>query len=139
MKLPWRTARNLNRVDGSMKRAQELCRGRERVNQRINDNKISQEDQYKVIILIKAEFLNPKFSRLLCNSFIQPRFDYTCISWYPLINQKIRNKLQVTQNEFIRFCLKLNSRQHIGAREFKKINWLLSKRKSRRTHCCKGF
>ena len=33
MKLPWRTARNLNRIGGSMKRAQEICRGRERVNE----------------------------------------------------------------------------------------------------------
>ena len=32
MKLPWRTARNLNRIGGSIKRAQEICRGRERVN-----------------------------------------------------------------------------------------------------------
>ena len=33
MKLPWRTARNLNRIGGSMKRAQEICRGRKRVNE----------------------------------------------------------------------------------------------------------
>ena len=31
MKLPWRTARNLNRIGGRMKRAQEICRGSERV------------------------------------------------------------------------------------------------------------
>ena len=34
---------------------------------------------------------------------------------------------QVTQNEFFRFCLKLNSRQHIEDKEFKEINWLLTK------------
>ena len=39
----------------------------------------------------------------------------------------MRNKLQVTQNKCIRFCLKLNSRQHIGAKEFKEINWLPTK------------
>ena len=65
------------------------------------------------------KFLNPKLRRLLCNSLIQAHFDYTCISWYPLINQKKRNKLHVTQNKCICFCLKLNSRQHIGAKEFK--------------------
>ena len=64
---------------------------------------------------------------MLCNSLIQPHFDYTCISWYPLINQKMRNKLQVTQNKCIRFCLKINSRQHIGAKEFKKVKWLPTK------------
>ena len=31
MKLPWRTARNLNRIGGIMKHAQEICCGRERV------------------------------------------------------------------------------------------------------------
>ena len=39
----------------------------------------------------------------------------------------MRNKLQVTQNKCIHFCLKLSSRQHIGAKEFKKINWLRTK------------
>ena len=73
------------------------------------------------------EFLNPKSRRLLGNSLIQPHFDYACMSWYLLIDQKIRNKLQVTQNKCIRFCLKLNSRQHIGAKEFIKINWLHTK------------
>ena len=52
----------------------------------------------------KNEFLNPKLSRLLCNSLIQPHFSYACISWYPLIIQKMRNKLQV--NECIRFLFK---------------------------------
>ena len=36
----------------------------------------------------------------------------------------MRKKLQVTQNKYIRFCLKLNSRQHIGAKKFKEVNWL---------------
>ena len=60
------------------------------------------------------EFLNPKLRRLLCNSLIQPHFGYASIFWYPLINQKIRNKLQVTQNECIHFWLKFNSRQHVS-------------------------
>ena len=42
------------------------------------------------------EFLNLKLSKLLRSSLIQPHFDYACISWYPLINLKMRNKLQVT-------------------------------------------
>ena len=70
------------------------------------------------------EFLNLKLSKLLRSSLIQPHFDYACISWYPLINQKMRNKLQATQNKCIRFYLKLNSRQHVGAKKSKKINWL---------------
>lgn len=31
--------------------------------------------------------------------------------------------MQVTQKKRIRFCLKLDSRQHIGAKEFKEIRW----------------
>ena len=85
------------------------------------------------------EFLNPKLRRLLCNSLIQPHFDYACISWYPLIKQKIRNKLQVTQNKCIGFRLKLNSRQHIGAKEFKKINWLPTKERVEQRIATKVF
>ena len=85
------------------------------------------------------EFLNPKLRRLLCNSLIQPHFDYACISWYSLINQKMRSKLQVAQNICIRFYLKLNSRQHIGYKEFKKINWLLAKERVKQRIAAKVF
>ena len=56
-----------------------------------------------------------------------------------MINQKMRNKLQVTQNKYIRFCLKLNSRQHIGATEFKKINWLPTKERVEQRIAAKVF
>ena len=48
----------------------------------------------------RNEFLNPKLRRLLCSSLFKPHFDYAHISWYPY-------------NKCIRFCLKLNSRQHM--------------------------
>ena len=73
------------------------------------------------------EFLNPKLHKLLCNSLIQPNFDYACISWYPLLSKQIKKKRQVTQNKCIRFCLKPNSRRRIGDKEFKGINWLPAK------------
>ena len=38
----------------------------------------------------KIEFLRSKLRRLLSNSLIQPHFDYACISWYPLVNKRIR-------------------------------------------------
>ena len=28
------------------------------------------------------EFLNPNLCMFLCNSLIQPHFEYACISWY---------------------------------------------------------
>ena len=36
-------------------------------------------------------------------SVIQPYFDYACIAWYPHSSKKLQDKLQVTQNKFIRF------------------------------------
>ena len=73
------------------------------------------------------KFLSKKLKRLLCNSLIQPHFDYACTSWYPLINQKLKNKLQTTQNKCIRFCLNLDTRHHIGPNEFRNINWIPTK------------
>ena len=35
--------------------------------------------------------------------------------------------MQVAQNKCIRFCLKLNSRHHIGVKEFKEITWVPTK------------
>ena len=72
----------------------------------------------------KNRFLSPPLHRLLCNSLIQPHFDYACSAWYPNLNKRLKSKLQILQNKCIRFCLNLNNRAHIGQKEFEKINWL---------------
>ena len=51
----------------------------------------------------------------------------------------MRNKLQVIQNKCIHFCLKLNSRQNIGDKEFKKINWLPTKERVQQRIATKLF
>ena len=51
----------------------------------------------------------------------------------------MRKKLQVTQNKCIRFSLKLNSKQHIEAREFKEINWLPTKDRVEQHIATKAF
>ena len=62
MKLPWRTARNLNRIGGSMKRAQEICRGRERVNMQNKENNYERavrketKKSKKIVFNTKIEF-----------------------------------------------------------------------------------
>ena len=66
----------------------------------------------------KNDFLTLDLRRLLCNALIQPHFDYVCSSWFPNLNQKLKKKLQTTQNKCIRFCLQLTF-QHL-----EKINWL---------------
>ena len=47
------------------------------------------------------EFINPKLRSLLNNFLIQPHFDCACISWYPLVSQKIRKKRLLKINEVI--------------------------------------
>ena len=72
----------------------------------------------------KQKFLTPYLRRLLCNSLIQPNFDYACLTWYPSLNKKLQQRLQTAQNKCIRFCLQLSSRTHIDSSHFKKLNWL---------------
>ena len=36
----------------------------------------------------------------------------------------LKNRLQATQNEIIRFVLKMDPRSHLGANKFKSIGWL---------------
>ena len=42
----------------------------------------------------------------------------------PNLSKKLKDKLQVTQNKCIRFCLKLQSSEHISNEHFHKLNWL---------------
>ena len=49
---------------------------------------------------------------------------YACSAWYPNLNKKYSQKVQIAQNKCIRICLFLENRAHIGINEFRKINWL---------------
>ena len=70
------------------------------------------------------EMLNFSTRKTLCSALIQCHFDYTCSSWYPGINKKLKSKLQVAQNKMIRFILNLNSQAHIGQKELNKAGFL---------------
>ena len=61
---------------------------------------------------------------MLCNAFIQPHLVYACSAWYPNLNVKLKKKLQITQNKYIRSCLKLDKMHYISEEDFKAINWL---------------
>ena len=61
---------------------------------------------------------------MLCNALIQPHFDYASCAWYPNLNKKLKQKLQITQNKCIRFCLQLGNRKQVSTPEFGDINWL---------------
>ena len=68
--------------------------------------------------------LSASLKRLLCNSLIQPHFDYASLSWFPNLPEKIRKKIQTAQNKCIRFCLQLDNKAHIGIDQLKQISWL---------------
>ena len=74
----------------------------------------------------KNRYLIKELRRMLCNALIQPHFDYACPAWYPNLNEKMKKKIQIMQNKFIRFCLKLDKMRHVSEEEFKSINWLIS-------------
>ena len=72
----------------------------------------------------KNKFLTPALRRLLCNALIQPRFDYASSAWYPNLTQKMKNKIQITQNKCIRYYLQPDKMTHISKNEFETLNWL---------------
>ena len=75
----------------------------------------------------KHSFLESSTRRMLLNALIQPHFDYACTSWFPMLNKRLSKKVQSAQNKCIRFYLNLRNTAHVGATEFKAINWLPTK------------
>ena len=61
----------------------------------------------------QSKYLNKRLRRMLCNTIIQPHFDYASSAWYPNLNKKLKSKLQIAQNKCIRFCLYLENREYI--------------------------
>ena len=71
----------------------------------------------------------------MVNALIQPYFDYTFTSWYPMLNKRPSKKIHAAQNKLIRFYLNLKITAHIGATEFKAMNWLPSKNRMDQCVC----
>ena len=86
-------------------------------------NKINEKLKF---LYRKNRYLIKELRRMLCNALIQPHFNYACPAWYPNLNEKMQKKIQIMQNKFIRFCLKLDKMRHVSEEEFKSINWLIS-------------
>ena len=70
----------------------------------------------------KNKYLTLNLRRLLCNPLIQPHFDYACSAWYPNLSKKLKNKIQISQNKYFRFCLQLHKMSHTSQKEFETIN-----------------
>ena len=62
----------------------------------------------------KNSYSTPYLKQLLCNALIKQHFDYGSSAWYPNLNKKFKSKLQTIQNKYIRNCLQLDNRSHIG-------------------------
>ena len=72
----------------------------------------------------QSRFLNRLLLGLLCNVLIQLFFDYLCSAWYPSLRKDLYKRLQVSQNNCVRFCLPMDKKTQIGVAEVKEINWL---------------
>ena len=68
--------------------------------------------------------LNKPPWRLQCSLMIQPFFDYACSALYPSLRKDLQKRLQVSQNNCVRFCLQLDKKTWIGVAKIKKINQL---------------
>ena len=75
-------------------------------------------------LYIQNRFLNKPLWRLLCNTMIQPFFDYACSAWYTTLRKDLQKRLQVSQNNCVRFCLQLDKKTRIEVADFREINWL---------------
>ena len=91
---------------------------------------------HKVISKVKArlkflhrknKYLTPNLRHLLCNALVRPHFDYACSAWYPDLSKKLKNKIQISQNKCIHFCLQLDIYRIYHKKEFETIIWLLIK------------
>ena len=87
----------------------------------------------------KNSYFSQSLRRMLCNAIIQPHFDYACSGWYTNLSEKIKNKLQVTQNNCIRFCLQKPNRSHIGYKDFVSMNWLSVAGRAKQMILCNVF
>ena len=60
-------------------------------------------------------YLRFRLKRLLRYPLFKPHLDYGCTSWFPLLNENLKHKLQAAQSKCICLCLDLPPCSHIGA------------------------
>ncbi len=62
----------------------------------------------------QAKTFTERTKKTLCASLIQCHFDYSCSSWFSSLTKILTNKIQVSQNNMVRFIRNMDSRTHIG-------------------------
>ena len=71
----------------------------------------------------QCNFLEEKLRKSICSALIQCHLDYTCSSWYSVLNKQLEKKLQICQNKTVRFIKKnLGPRSHVGFSELDSLN-----------------
>ena len=75
----------------------------------------------------KYKFFTSALRRLSCIAFNQLQFDYASSVWYPNLTQKMKNKIQITQNKRFPYYLQLQKITHILKNELETLNWLPGK------------
>ena len=78
----------------------------------------------KKVLYRQRRYLSYPLKRMLCNTLIQPHYDFACCFCYLNLSMSLKTKLQTTHNSCIKYCLGLKDRSHIGENKFEKINWL---------------
>ena len=71
--------------------------------------------------------MNTRSRKLLTSAIILCHFDYACSAWWTLysgLQETMKHKLQMLQNETIRFALDLSPRTHLDITHFLKMQWL---------------
>ena len=72
----------------------------------------------------KADSLDSKCRKMLCQALLQSHFDYSCNVWFRSFDKRLQNRLQCAQNKIIRYILKYDSRHHLECSDFAKLNFL---------------
>ena len=75
-------------------------------------------------------------SNLMCQCLIsEPVGQPVNLMICPMLNKRLSKKMQSAQNKCIRFYLNLKNTTHVGATEFKAINWLPTKNRVDQDTC----
>ena len=72
----------------------------------------------------KNKFLTTMLLSLLCYALIWTHSDFTSSAWYPNLTQRIKNKIQITQNKCLWYCLPLDKMTPISKNKCETLNWL---------------
>ena len=72
----------------------------------------------------KKMFLNQYCRKIVCMAMILLRIDYANNFYYHGLPKFLQSRLQVVQNEMIRYVLNYSNRSHLVANDFNEVKWM---------------